>query len=148
MPSSDPFDLERFVQAQSPVFAEVCAELDRGSKTSHWMWFVFPQLRQLGRSAMARHYGLAGLNEARAYLAHPLLASRLRDCCERLLALPPGRTALEVFGATDEMKLRSSMTLFAAVRAGDSVFSAVLDRFFAGQRDPLTQAALGAEGAS
>ena len=106
-----PFDLERFVAAQAPVFDDVLAELRRGHKTSHWMWFVFPQLASLGRSAMARHYGLVSLDEARAYAAHPLLGPRLVTCCKTLLALPQV-DAHRVFGAPDDLKLRSCLTLF------------------------------------
>lgn len=134
----DVFELERFVQAQDPVWPRVQAELRASAKTSHWMWFVFPQLAALGRSAMARRYGLTGLDEARAYLAHPVLGERLRTACELLLSLPAQRTALDVFGPVDAMKLRSCLTLFEAAAGEGGVFTRCLQRFCAGERDPLT----------
>ena len=109
----DPFDLERFVQAQQPLYPRVRAELAAGHKQTHWMWFVFPQLRGLGASSIARTYGLASLAEARAYLAHPLLGERLRECA-RLMAAAPGDDARQILGYPDDLKLRSCMTLFAA----------------------------------
>lgn len=135
--------LQRFVDAQEPVYDTVRAELAAGDKRSHWMWFVFPQLRALGRSATARHYGLADLAEAAAYLRHPVLGPRLAECCGIVLGVQ-GRSAHEIFGPPDDLKLCSSMTLFetAASREpqapGGAVFSDVLDRFYAGRRDPLT----------
>jgi uncharacterized protein (DUF1810 family) len=134
---SDPFDLARFTQAQDGVWTAVREELQAGRKQTHWMWFVFPQLADLGRSAAAKHYGLSGLEEARAYLAHPVLGARLRETCQLLLALQ-GRSATEIFGAVDAMKLRSSLTLFAAVAPQDEVFAACLQRYFDGEPDPLT----------
>jgi uncharacterized protein (DUF1810 family) len=139
--ASDPFDLQRFVNAQAPVWDDVCAELRSGRKTSHWMWFVFPQLASLGRSAMARHYGLSGLDEARAYLAHPVLGQRLRSCCAILLALPR-HDAVQVFGSVDAMKLRSCLTLFA-MASNEPVFRDGLQAFFGGEGDALTEAQLG-----
>jgi uncharacterized protein (DUF1810 family) len=136
----DPHDLDRFVQAQAPVWAQVRAELAAGAKTSHWMWFVFPQLRGLGASAMAQHYGIASLEEAQAYLAHPLLGLRLRECAALLLALD-GRSARRIFGAIDELKLRSSLTLFARAAQGgadEPQFRDALQRYFGGVEDPLT----------
>lgn len=134
--SADPFDLARFVDAQQPVWDAVKAELRAGHKQTHWMWFVFPQLATLGRSSMARHYGLSGLDEAAAYLAHPLLGARLRDVCALLLAQPGPATAVAIFGTVDARKLRSCLTLFdAAAPAG--VFGRCLLRYF-GERDPLT----------
>ena len=109
----DPFDLDRFVQAQDPVLAQVRRELGEGRKRSHWMWFVFPQLRGLGRSATARHYGIGSLAEARAYLAHPALGSRLVECTG-LVNRIEGRSAHQIFGGLDDLKFHSSMTLFAA----------------------------------
>ncbi len=113
MQPDDPFDLQRFVTAQAPVFATALAELRAGRKRSHWMWFVFPQLRGLGRSATAEFYGLASLDEARAYLAHPLLGPRLEEATRAVLALQ-GRSLHALFGSPDDLKFRSAMTLFAA----------------------------------
>ena len=135
--NADPHDLARFVQAQDPVWEEVQAELARGSKRSHWMWFVFPQLRGLGHSAMATHYGLTGADEARAYLAHPLLGARLRQACELLLRHTE-RSAEQIMGVTDALKLRSCLSLFAQVAPDDPVFERALQRFYAGKPDPLT----------
>ena len=134
---ADPFQLQRFVDAQAPVFDAVCAELRAGRKASHWMWFVFPQLRGLGRSAMASAYGIASLDEARAYLAHPILGPRLRQCTQRVLDVD-GRDAHAIFGSPDDLKFRSCMSLFADVAGGRSVFDAALDRFFDGRPDPAT----------
>src|SRR5437868_3168105 len=125
----DPFDLERFVAAQAPIWDDVCAELRDGQKRTHWMWFVFPQLAALGRSATAKFYGLSGADEAAAYLAHPVLGARLKACCEILLQLHQ-RTAVEIFGAIDAMKLRSCLTLFAAVSRNETVFQECLLRYF------------------
>jgi uncharacterized protein (DUF1810 family) len=138
--SGDPFDLERFVAAQQPVWDTVCDELRAGHKQTHWMWFVFPQLASLGRSTLARHYGLAGLAEAHAYLAHPVLGPRLREACELLLQLPP-RTAVAIFGSVDAMKLRSCLTLFDQA-CPDDVFRRCLDRYVPEGPDALTLAAL------
>ena len=136
----DPYDLKRFMQAQSPVYADVLAELHRGRKSSHWMWFVFPQIAGLGGSPMAIRYAIASLAEARAYLDHPVLGTRLRECCEILLGLD-GRTADEIFGYPDVLKLRSSLTLFArASRQGDSVFDTLLAKYYDGKPDPQTLA--------
>jgi uncharacterized protein (DUF1810 family) len=134
----DPFDLQRFVAAQQPVYAEVLAELAGGHKRSHWMWFVFPQLAGLGTSGMSRRYALHSLAEARAYLDHRLLGARLEECTRSVNALR-GRSALEVFGAIDELKFRSSMTLFelAAGREG-SPYREALARYFAGAQDART----------
>lgn len=135
--TDDAFDLGRFIDAQSGVWGDVCAELREGRKQSHWMWFVFPQLAALGRSATAKFYGLSGAQEARAYLAHPVLGTRLRACCEMLLQ-PGLGTAVEIFGTTDAMKLRSCLTLFAAVAPQEIVFQQCLDRFFDGAVDLST----------
>jgi uncharacterized protein (DUF1810 family) len=140
--SDDPFDLQRFVAAQDPVWAAVAAELQAGAKRTHWMWFVFPQHVALGRSAMARRYGLSGRAEAAAYARHPVLGPRLRQCCAWLLQAPPARGSLQILGAPDHLKLRSSMTLFAAAVPDEPVFGAVLRRFDAGQADPATLALL------
>ncbi|MEO7852458.1 MAG: DUF1810 domain-containing protein [Rubrivivax sp.] len=139
---NDPWQLRRFVAAQDAVYAQVLAELSAGAKTSHWIWFVFPQLRALGRSNTARHYGIASRDEALAYWKHPLLAARLRRCCAALLALHE-RSAVMVLGEVDALKLCSSMTLFNAVAHRDEIcFGAVLDRFFAGEQDAATLALL------
>jgi len=140
--TADPYDLERFVAAQDPVWDRVRAELARGRKASHWMWFVFPQLAGLGSSSTARAYAVSGLDEAQAYLAHPVLGPRLREAAE-LAAAVEGRTASEVFGYPDDLKLRSSMTLFARAAPRDPVFTAVLDRYFGGDPDPRTLELLG-----
>lgn len=138
----DRFDLDRFVRAQARTYAEALAELRAGRKTSHWMWFIFPQLRELGRSETARFYGIGSADEARAYLAHPLLGSRLRECCAALL-LHHGASPEAIMGAVDALKLRSSMTLFEAVAADPEPFAAVLDAFYGGEGDPATLTLLG-----
>jgi uncharacterized protein (DUF1810 family) len=138
---SDPFDLQRFVDAQSGTYYQALAELRAGAKRSHWMWFVFPQVAGLGRSPMAQRYAISGLDEARAYLAHPVLGPRLLECARALTGLA-GRSAEQVFGPIDAVKLRSSMTLFAAADPDEPVFGEVLDRYFAGERDESTTARL------
>lgn len=135
------FDLQRFVDAQAPLYADVVAELAAGAKRSHWMWFIFPQLRALGRSATALHYGLGSIDEARAYHAHPLLGARLVEC-SRLVLAARGKSAEQIFGSIDAMKLRSCMTLFEAAAPADPVYAAVLDRTYRGERDALTLEAL------
>ena len=136
--AGDVFDLARFVDAQSPVMAAVRGELVAGAKRSHWMWFVFPQHRALGRSATAQHYGLTGVEEAAAYWHHPVLGPRLRECCALLLAASPLRSAHDIFGSPDDLKLRSSMTLFAAALPDELLFARVLDCFWGGVADALT----------
>ena len=131
------FDLERFVAAQGHVYDDVVAELRSGRKTSHWMWFVFPQVAGLGRSAMSQQYAIASLDEARAYLAHPILGPRLRECAGAVLATT-GRSAEEILGGIDAVKLRSSMTLFHRAAPDEALFVDVLDRFFDGQVDVMT----------
>ena len=138
-------DLERFVAAQAPVYPQALAELKLGRKASHWMWFVFPQLAGLGRSPTARFYGIASADEARAYLAHPLLGPRLRECSEALLA-HRGRSAESILGPVDALKLRSSMTLFEAAVEEAGPFARVLETFYDGERDPLTLDLLGRGG--
>ncbi|TDH58339.1 DUF1810 domain-containing protein [Dankookia rubra] len=133
----DSMDLSRFVTAQDPVIDQVRAELLAGRKRSHWMWFVFPQLRGLGQSAMAQHYGLVTLAEARAYLAHPVLGKRLRDCTALVNAVQ-GRSAEEILGSVDAQKFRSCLTLFAAAEPGEGLFRMALDRYYAGVEDPRT----------
>ena len=131
------YDLERFVTAQEGVMDRVRAELRRGRKASHWMWFVFPQVAGLGSSPTARHYAISGLDEARAYLAHPVLGPRLVECAGLAAAVERG-SAQEVFGYPDDLKLRSSATLFARAAPDTPVFGAVLDRYFDGEPDPAT----------
>ncbi|HJW21264.1 MAG TPA: DUF1810 domain-containing protein [Candidatus Limnocylindrales bacterium] len=140
------WDLERFVVAQAGVHDQALAEVRSGRKTSHWMWFVYPQLRDLGRSEVSRFYGLASLDEARAYLGHAVLGERLRAAAAAALAAPPQRSAEDVFGGIDAMKLRSSMTLFARVAPDEPVFRAVLRRYFDGLEDGATLALLDASG--
>ena len=135
------YNLERFVSAQKSAYPVAQLELHNGKKRSHWMWYIFPQLKQLGFSYNSKYYGISGLDEARAYLEHPELGKRLRELSEALLALDTN-DAEEVFGSVDSLKLRSSMTLYDAVEA-DSVFARVLDKYFAGHRDPRTLALLG-----
>ncbi|MGZ4526406.1 MAG: DUF1810 domain-containing protein [Mycobacterium sp.] len=134
---SDPFDLERFVDAQAPVYRNVVEELRSGRKRGHWMWFVFPQLRGLGGSPTAVHYGIASLEEARAYLRHELLGRRLRECAQ-LVNEVLGRSVGEIFGSPDDLKLRSSMTLFARATDDNEEFLALLDKYYDGQQDQLT----------
>jgi len=139
MTTQDPFDLRRFVDAQSGGTYECArAELRNARKRSHWMWFVFPQLQGLGRSAMASRYGITGLGEARAYLAHPVLGARLLECAAVLETPDTSGTAPDIFGSTDAMKLRSSLTLFAEAAGSGSIFDRLLARYFEGQRDDLT----------
>lgn len=135
---SDPFDLARFVEAQDPVFARAWSELGAGRKETHWMWFVFPQLGGLGRSDMAKRYGIRSLDEARAYLRHPILGERLRDCTRLLLALPGGTSANDVFAYPDDLKFHSSMTLFACACNDGSPFHDALAKFFGGEDDAAT----------
>lgn len=151
---NDPHDLQRFVDAQAPVIDHVRAELKAGDKRSHWMWFVFPQIRGLGMSAISVRYAIASVDEARAYLAHPLLGPRLVDCTALVLAVE-GRSLHRIFGSPDDRKFQSSMTLFA--EAGETtdasatsdrsaeagVFVAALDRYCGGERDPRTLSLLG-----
>jgi uncharacterized protein (DUF1810 family) len=132
----DPFHLDRFVAAQEPVIDRVRDELRRGRKTSHWMWFVFPQIAGLGMSAMSQRFAIASLDEARAYLAHPVLGPRLSECVGLVLAVE-GKSAHDIFGSPDDMKLRSSLTLFAEV-AADDVFGKALDKYYGGRRDEAT----------
>ncbi|HVQ03529.1 MAG TPA: DUF1810 domain-containing protein [Burkholderiaceae bacterium] len=139
---ADPFDLQRFVAAQARVYTDVEAELKAGAKTSHWMWFVFPQLKGLGRSSTALHYGIGSLEEAQAYWRHPLLGARLRQCCAWLMALPQERTAAQVFGSIDTLKLRSCLTLFERAAPDEPQFPALLERFYGGERDGATLALL------
>lgn len=134
---NDPYDLERFVQAQTHDFEIALAEITSGRERSHWMWYIFPQFTGLGFSAMSQRYAIRSAAEAQAYLNHPILGSRLMQCCEALLAVA-GRSAHEIFDSPDDMKLQSCATLFASVTLADSVFSHVLARYFSGQRDQKT----------
>ena len=137
--SDDPYRLERFVAVQDQLgtYQRALAELRAGEKASHWMWFIFPQLAGLGFSAMAREYGISSLNEARAYLAHPVLGPRLAECAAALLALD-GLTAQDVLGSVDAMKLRSSVTLFRAAAPDVTAFGAVLAKYFEDRPDEET----------
>lgn len=135
-------DLNRFVFAQATVYPQALADLRRGRKTSHWMWFVFPQIAGLGRSETARFYAIADAAEARAYLAHPLLGARLIAATQAVVAAPGSAAA--ILGNVDAIKLRSSMTLFATVATGEAPFAAALNRFFSGERDHATLKLLGA----
>ena len=129
--------LDRFVQAQTLMYPSVLKQIQNGKKTSHWMWFMFPQLRGLGTSTMAHLYGISGLGEAKAYLAHPVLSGRLYELCSELLK-HKDKTALEIFGDIDEMKLKSSMTLFALTSEDYTIFDEVLEHFFGGEMDEVT----------
>jgi uncharacterized protein (DUF1810 family) len=135
-------DLDRFVDAQADVYESALAELRRGRKTSHWMWFVFPQIAGLGLSPMSQRFGIASLDEAREYLSHPVLGPRLRECAAAVLAVA-GRSAEDIFGSIDARKLRSSMTLFHRAAPDEPVFRDLLARYFDGEADPATDARLG-----
>ncbi|HET7120739.1 MAG TPA: DUF1810 domain-containing protein [Solirubrobacterales bacterium] len=136
----DPHRLQRFLSAQDEggTYERALAELRAGQKRSHWMWFVFPQLAGLGRSPMAQHYAIGSLAEARAYLEHPVLGARLRECCRVLLDLED-RSAEQILGGIDAVKLRSSMTLFEHADPGEPLFPEILSRFYEGERDPATE---------
>jgi uncharacterized protein (DUF1810 family) len=138
---NDPYDLQRFVDAQNPVFQQVCSELRGGRKEGHWMWFVFPQLKGLGHSWMASRYGITSREEAKAYLQHPILGPRLRECT-RLVNLAEGRKIEQIFGYPDNLKFRSSMTLFAHVASDNEIFLNALQKYFGGESDRLTLARL------
>jgi uncharacterized protein (DUF1810 family) len=135
-----PRDLDRFVSAQASVYPSALSELTAGRKRTHWMWFIFPQIAGLGSSPAAQRYAIASLDEARAYLAHPVLGPRLRECADALLAVD-GKSAEEILGYPDDLKLRSSMTLFARAADDPDVFEAVLERYYDGP-DPRTLALL------
>ena len=138
---NDEFDLDRFVNAQDPVYSDVLAELRTGKKRTHWMWFVFPQIAGLGQSEMARRYAIRSSDEAAAYLAHPVLGPRLRECA-RLVALHRDMEAREIFDSPDDLKFHSSMTLFNDIAPDEAVFQTCLDEFFDGRPDPETLARL------
>lgn len=131
------FDLERFVVSQDPVFDGVCAELRAGRKTSHWMWFIFPQLQGLGRSPAAIHFGIASLAEAEAYLRHPVLGPRLRTATSLMNAIQ-GRSIREILGYPDDLKFRSCMTLFSRATRDNGLFVEALTKYYAGEPDPIT----------
>jgi uncharacterized protein (DUF1810 family) len=139
---SRPYDLDRFVSAQAGIYAGALDELRRGRKVGHWIWFIFPQVAGLGHSAMSQQYAISSLDEARAYLAHPVLGPRLRECAEAVVATT-GRTALEIFGSIDAMKLRSSMTVFHRAAPDEPVFHLVLERYYDNRADDATDARLG-----
>jgi uncharacterized protein (DUF1810 family) len=142
----EPFDLDRFVQAQDPLMERVCHELRDGRKRSHWMWFVFPQLGGLGRSAMTQYYAIASLDEADAYLRHPILGPRLVDCSE-LVNRVEGRSINEIFASPDDLKFHSCMTLFSLVQDTAPVFKVALAKYFGGALDQLTTEQLATKGA-
>jgi uncharacterized protein (DUF1810 family) len=139
---TESFDLQRFVDAQAPVYDTVRRELGAGVKRSHWMWFIFPQLRALGRSATAAHFGIASLAEAQAYVNHDVLGARLRECAHLVIAID-GLSVHEIFGSPDDLKLRSSMTLFVHATIDNAEFIGVLDKFYDGEQDPATLSLLG-----
>ena len=141
MNAQDPYQLQRFITAQTEDYASALDELRRGRKESHWIWYIFPQVAGLGHSSMARKYAIQSREEAIAYLNHPVLGSRLRECCEALL-IHRGKRVEDIMGYPDDLKLRSSMTLFAVVSGGDSIFRTVLDAFYSGQMDERTIALL------
>ena len=134
---NDPYHLQRFVHAQNPVYEQVCAELRRGQKTSHWMWFIFPQIVGLGQSAMSRAYAIQSLAEARAYLAHPVLGARLRECCQAVMNLH-GKTVHDVFGSIDAMKFHSCLTLFTEANHDEVLFFNLMEKYFDGDADEAT----------
>jgi uncharacterized protein (DUF1810 family) len=133
---TDPFNLQRFVDAQSSVYPRVFDELRRGRKQSHWMWFIFPQLAGLGHSAMAQRFAISSREEANAYLGHGVLGSRLKECTGLVNAVE-GRSILEILGSPDDLKFHSSMTLFGAISA-DPEFAAAITKFYGGERDEIT----------
>jgi uncharacterized protein (DUF1810 family) len=133
--------LDRFLAAQQGAYAGALEELRQGRKTGHWIWFVFPQLAGLGRSELSRYYAITSLDEARAYLVHPVLGTRLRECAAAVLATE-GRTAVEIFGSIDAVKVRSCMTLFGRAAPSEPLFAAVLDRLYGGRPDETTDALL------
>ena len=136
-PVPDPYGLQRFVDAQRALYAQVETELRAGCKESHWMWYIFPQIKGLGRSATADRFAITSRNEAQAYLQHPILGPRLRECT-RLVNLIDGRSLHEIFGSPDDLKFRSSMTLFAHATAENREFLYALEKYFASEFDPAT----------
>ena len=142
----DSYDLDRFVRAQEADYQGIVAEIRSGRKRSHWMWFIFPQIEGLGSSPMSKHYSIRSLAEARAYLGHPVLGPRLRECAGAVLSIE-GRSAAEIFGPPDDLKLRSCATLFACVSPPDSVFQRLLGKYFGGTPDGTTLRLLGLDSA-
>ena len=140
--ADDPFELNRFVQAQSGDYAQALRELRGGRKYGHWIWYILPQVRGLGMSSMSSRYGIGSLDEAKAYLAHPVLGTRLRECVEAVAA-HKGMSATQILGSLDAMKFRSCLTLFAEADGPDSAFARALEQFFDDQRDPRTLELLG-----
>jgi uncharacterized protein (DUF1810 family) len=134
---NDPYGLQRFVKAQDPVYDQVCTELRNGRKDSHWMWFIFPQLRGLGHSQMAVKFGIASREEAEAFLKHPILGSRLREC-SRLVNQVEGRSINQILGSPDDLKFKSSMSLFASIAPDERVFQEALRKYFDGEFDHWT----------
>lgn len=134
---NDRFDLQRFLSAQDNVYEQVLAELRNGAKRTHWMWFIFPQIDGLGFSPTTRHFAIKSIEEARSYLSHPVLGARLQECAEAVLAVQ-GRSVSDIFGDPDDMKLHSSVTLFAQIAGPDSVFARILDKYFQGGQDVKT----------
>ena len=134
---TDPYNLKRFLDAQDEVFGQVCSELREGRKRTHWMWFIFPQLKGLGHSTTAEFYALSSLEEAEAYLSHPVLGARLRQCAE-LVNQIEGRTVDQIFGSPDNLKFRSCMTLFAQLESNNQVFKDALEKHFGGEADTRT----------
>ena len=133
----DPYNLRRFVYAQQAVYETVCRELRQGRKESHWMWFIFPQIKGLGHSEMARKFAISSRDEAKAYLAHPVLGPRLREC-SRIVADLEGKSVEDIFGYPDDMKFRSSMTLFAQTAKDNEIFKRCLEKYLGGEADPAT----------
>lgn len=140
--AADPFNLDRFLQAQARNYDLALAEISSGRKMSHWMWYIFPQFDGLGFSSTSKYYAIKSRAEAEAYLNHPVLGARLVECAEAALAVE-GRSALEIFGSVDDMKFKSSATLFACVSAPGSVFERLLDKYYYGQRDNKTLSLMG-----
>lgn len=136
-PADDPYDLDRFLRAQEGDYAPALAEIESGRKRSHWMWYVFPQFDGLGFSATAKQYSIKSVAEAKAYLAHPILGARLLECAEAVM-LVEGRSAREIFGSPDDLKLKSCATLFAALLPPGSVFDRLLGKYYGGERDHRT----------
>jgi uncharacterized protein (DUF1810 family) len=134
---SGTFDLSRFVTAQEPIYQRAIEEIQSGRKESHWMWFIFPQIAGLGSSSTARYFAIKDIDEAQAYLAHPILGARLIECCEAILSIN-GKTAHDILGSPDDLKLRSSMTLFAALPGAPLAFSQVLAKYYQSRPDPKT----------
>jgi len=133
----DPYNMRRFLDAQDHVYAQVCSELRAGRKRSHWMWFIFPQIQGLGYSPLAKKFAISSVDEAKAYLDHPILGARLKELC-RLVNRVEGRSIEEIFGYPDDLKFRSSMTLFAHAASDDQIFRDALEKYFNGEDDPAT----------